>query len=102
NTPAPSRSTLYTYTTLFRSGRLGRAIPMPGVGVKDALETVLVLALADEALQLVLQDIPLVGVLGPVDVGNTIVRNLEAQGRPDRSEEHTSELQSREKLVCRL
>ena len=64
-------------------GRLGRAIPVSGVGVEDALESVLVLALTYEALQLVLQDIPLVGVLGPVDVGDTIVRNLKAQRRPD-------------------
>jgi hypothetical protein len=56
---------------------------MSGVGIEDALEAVLVLALADEALQLVLEDVPLVGVLGTVHIGYAVVRNLEAEWRPD-------------------
>src|SRR5699024_11444565 len=59
----PPRSTLFPYTTLFRSGSLRRAA-MP-----------------------------------PADFGRTIRR---AGNRRRRSEEHTSELQSRFDLVCRL
>src|SRR3712207_7762513 len=64
----PPRSTLFPYTTLFRSKRYRHA---------DGHEVW-------------------------VDVHRTLVRD--ADGRPShtRSEEHTSELQSRQYLVCRL
>src|SRR3712207_7946744 len=72
----PPRSTLFPYTTLFRSlGALGRA---GGVG-EDGL------------------------VLGRGNAGKGVdhARYLgRREGR--RSEEHTSELQSRQYLVCRL
>src|SRR5436309_7242013 len=63
----PPRSTLFPYTTLFRSGYRRRA-----AGCRDAR-----------------------------------ARGLFGHARPEvlarsRSEEHTSELQSRENLVCRL
>src|SRR5436309_10078823 len=74
----PPRSTLFPYTTLFRS------IFSPFV----QLDT---------------------GPISPtptsrgVGLGLAISRDLaRAMGRPRRSEEHTSELQSRENLVCRL
>src|SRR5690606_41485936 len=38
----------------------------------------------------------------PDDVARQAPANLLVSGRADRSEEHTSELQSRENLVCRL
>ena len=44
-------------------GRLGRAAAVADVGIEDALEAMLVLALADEAGQLVLKNLPLVGVV---------------------------------------
>src|SRR5438445_13694263 len=60
----PPRSTLFPYTTLFRSrcgaGKCGRAC------------------------------------------GGRSCRRVRWQERPPRSEEHTSELQSRQYLVCRL
>src|SRR5436190_4831542 len=59
----PPRSTLFPYTTLFRS---------------------------DES----------VGAVNMRFWGSTLARNLPA--RVDRSEEHTSELQSHSDLVCRL
>src|SRR3712207_8203763 len=74
----PPRSTLFPYTTLFRSG---------------------------EAVELLLQGRDDGGVLGGpgdllVDLGPVGLRRLrEGIGR---SEEHTSELQSRQYLVCRL
>src|SRR5256885_13175222 len=83
----PPRSTLFPYTTLFRSGALARF----GGGVGDALQRALHRAecsarAAAKKLQLLLD-------LG--DRGR--VRELFR-----RSEEHTSELQSPCNLVCRL
>src|SRR3712207_8970676 len=76
----PPRSTLFPYTTLFRS--LVRAFP----GLSAALLALLALRalrLALAALRLLL--LAGLGLLALV-----------------RSEEHTSELQSRQYLVCRL
>src|SRR3712207_8752510 len=44
---------------------------------------------------------PLLGDLGLGDLVDLLADRL-ARPRPDRSEEHTSELQSRQYLVCRL
>src|SRR5260221_6631685 len=80
----PPRSTLFPYTTLFRSGagdlkRVGR------VGVKSLIyfEVLTTIAL----------------VLGLV---LAFVFQPGAGMNVDRSEEHTSELQSHSDLVCRL
>src|SRR5258707_9540247 len=77
----PPRSTLFPYTTLFRSLVEHRGQPTPESAT-------------------------------PVDVARTqraSTASIPAQcssrlstGRPSRSEEHTSELQSRQYLVCRL
>src|SRR2546423_10663285 len=67
----PPRSTLFPYTTLFRSGNLARA----GAGRQQAAS-------------------------GPgIRTGR---RRFAAPARNQRSEEHTSELQSLAYLVCRL
>src|SRR3712207_8962671 len=65
----PSRSTLFPYTTLFRSG--GAPAVQPGSALRHRLA----------------------GAAGRRDV---------AAGPARRSEEHTSEVQSRQYLVCRL
>src|SRR2546426_6189994 len=75
----PPRSTLFPYTTLFRS-LLG-----PGVQLQPELAVVLVHE-AHGLLDLV-----------PVDE-----RGVGQQDHLERSEEHTSELQSPCNLVCRL
>src|SRR3712207_8471490 len=79
----PPRSTLFPYTTLFRSG------------------------FGDFGLDTL-------GRLGSSDVTANVVKLYGPEGRPvefghsdlfladNRSEEHTSELQSRQYLVCRL
>src|SRR5438132_7075512 len=83
--PRPPRSTLFPYTTLFRSpwprpsppklAASATSLPVPGTG-------------------------PLVRVYG---LGVRVLRRLKPAGRGhDRSEEHTSELQSHSDLVCRL
>src|SRR5258707_2870654 len=76
----PPRSTLFPYTTLFRSVRFGRVIP------------------------------PLVRVIGIIVDFKSSLRPFSSVEADDerlpcdrsRSEEHTSELQSRQYLVCRL
>src|SRR3712207_7169005 len=83
----PPRSTLFPYTTLFRSRdrhREDRAQAVDDVEAEQRGDPVPV-ALHGEPLQ-------------SVDLG----RVGDEQQRPDRSEEHTSELQSRQYLVCRL
>src|SRR3712207_7482170 len=84
----PPRSTLFPYTTLFRSaardaGPLAAPDHERGVG-RDAEEGAVVAAGVEAA-----------HVEVPVVVGEDEQVGL-------RSEEHTSELQSRQYLVCRL
>src|SRR5258707_5883401 len=73
----PPRSTLFPYTTLFRSltGGSGNDTLLGGTG-NDTLEG----GAGNDTIN------------GSVDLGATF----------QRSEEHTSELQSRQYLVCRL
>src|SRR2546426_7922186 len=83
----PPRSTLFPYTTLFRStgkdgGGPGRLTPLARV-VATAVAGV---------------DPSCMG-LGPIPATQKVLRR---GNRPERSEEHTSELQSPCNLVCRL
>src|SRR5258707_10011567 len=71
----PPRSTLFPYTTLFRSIECAAFLPI--VIQEDRLLTILVLEVT------------------AIHAGEGLLVNL-------RSEEHTSELQSRQYLVCRL
>src|SRR3712207_9175069 len=98
----PPRSTLFPYTTLFRStvraGFCGRHRPTLTPGWRagrrtsdDGRRSVVPVPLA--AVVLVAR-VPLVLLLEPV--GQLLEPLL------PRSEEHTSELQSRQYLVCRL
>src|SRR3712207_7097659 len=82
----PPRSTLFPYTTLFRS--IGDGERLSGHGI----ETVRHLPGVGENLQDHLQIRLVYQVTG--------VRSLNTDYA--RSEEHTSELQSRQYLVCRL
>src|SRR3712207_8468752 len=73
----PPRSTLFPYTTLFRSRALATVQPGRAATVHQG------------------QDPPEQGL--PADC-----RAARRAGHRPRSEEHTSELQSRQYLVCRL
>src|SRR5690606_41835495 len=88
--PCPTRPTLFPYTTLFRS-RL-QCVVVEGefvVGVQPG----------DQAqAQAFAVDLGL-GAVGGVAAPASLVALHHVQAR---SEEHTSELQSRENLVCRL
>src|SRR3989442_5571363 len=81
----PPRSTLFPYTTLFRS--LVVAGNRPGTGF---------VAAPGRAVA--------VGIVGGGAAGVGVVTHREHGARDgvERSEEHTSELQSRPHLVCRL
>src|SRR5258707_3107285 len=83
----PPRSTLFPYTTLFRSSE---KVP-PDIERKDVSEA------AHTRLAREVED-----AVDPVQV-ERLLREVEAKNvEPLRSEEHTSELQSRQYLVCRL
>src|SRR5437870_9105607 len=91
--PRPSTGTLFPYTTLFRSSP-----PLNNLKVRQAL------SLATNAKQLnevVLKDayFNAVSIVAPGAPGQ---KKENALGYDSRSEEHTSELQSRGHLVCRL
>src|SRR3712207_8190567 len=89
----PPRSTLFPYTTLFRSVQLqrqGRALR----GVRGRRGEAGRDALPRRRLR------PVRGVSGQALQRGNPTGAL--QGQEHRSEEHTSELQSRQYLVCRL
>src|SRR3712207_6922196 len=81
----PPRSTLFPYTTLFRS-----RLPTPGAGAEPDLEGLRQARGPEEARSCVTW-----GRFNPQGVEAVPTRDI-------RSEEHTSELQSRQYLVCRL
>src|SRR3712207_8283981 len=86
----PPRSTLFPYTTLFRS--------FLGLGVAPDLDALVLAGPAEQPLE------PLVHLLARGV--HLLASQLGFYGRRYhryvRSEEHTSELQSRQYLVCRL
>src|SRR3712207_8962445 len=92
----PPRSTLFPYTTLFRSRRVqmgGRAVLAAGATGPPPARGV---ASPDQLLR------PAAAHPGrPADFSRYL-DTPRAGGRALRSEEHTSELQSRQYLVCRL
>src|SRR3712207_7648726 len=80
----PPRSTLFPYTTLFRSVGRGEVVGL--LGPNGAGKTTVIKML--------------LGLVRP-DAGEVMVLGRPGTD-PSRSEEHTSELQSRQYLVCRL
>src|SRR3712207_7094786 len=91
----PPRSTLFPYTTLFRSAQLELAQSVQsGLAGVGAQHPVLAGVLAPEIPLHRSQDLRV--------VVNREYHRLAHGMRSLRSEEHTSELQSRQYLVCRL
>src|SRR3712207_7156996 len=80
----PPRSTLFPYTTLFRSYLINLASPDPAMWLKS------VELFIEELTRCARLNIP------------HLVTHPGAHMGEGRSEEHTSELQSRQYLVCRL
>src|SRR3712207_8252143 len=87
----PPRSTLFPYTTLFRSPKASRMRPRGsqmsryGKGSCDRVQAPVIL----------------IAMLGRAAKASTFGRSAKGWAG-GRSEEHTSELQSRQYLVCRL
>src|SRR3712207_7713673 len=88
----PPRSTLFPYTTLFRSRQ-------PRGGVAVALLHVQRTVDGEQVERVVRERGAPVGGQG---LGALLPRVRQGDDVVDRSEEHTSELQSRQYLVCRL
>src|SRR2546430_10731715 len=92
----PPRSTLFPYTTLFRSDTAGRQIPAVNRFRKDAGD--------------LLRKSPVFGGRATAERLFQFVGNISSDEHSfavghcsgSRSEEHTSELQSQSNLVCRL
>src|SRR2546430_7516562 len=87
----PPRSTLFPYTTLFRSGRSAREPELDRLRARQR------------------HRLPHLHRVGARPVRRAVLQlpartNAEGprRGAPHRSEEHTSELQSQSNLVCRL
>src|SRR2546422_2662543 len=87
----PPRSTLFPYTTLFRS-RLRVGFVVGFAAVVATLAVVAGLALASSSKK--------TSLTGTISV--VYSESYEFDAKNLRSEEHTSELQSRLHLVCRL
>src|SRR3712207_8823350 len=87
----PPRSTLFPYTTLFRS-----RFPLRRLVLSAALAWALTLPNRGTAEVVRFRFVP-------ADANGTMTQVAAGPGgAPGRSEEHTSELQSRQYLVCRL
>src|SRR3712207_7140097 len=86
----PPRSTLFPYTTLFRSG-LARELNSAAEGIE--IGPAPVDAMTSSELSMPIEDL---------DLSVRSYNCLKREGINTRSEEHTSELQSRQYLVCRL
>src|SRR2546430_12085581 len=87
----PPRSTLFPYTTLFRSGicRCLDAVAHGGSGGPGGA-----VAAADRS--------PVAGLVAASTLPSAIQAWQMVASAGERSEEHTSELQSQSNLVCRL
>src|SRR3712207_7185998 len=92
----PPRSTLFPYTTLFRSRAILHACEHP--------KREIVVGFGGFAIALMGQFFPRTTDLIIEAIGYPVQASPKAPSpaRTDRSEEHTSELQSRQYLVCRL
>src|SRR5436305_11001846 len=88
----PQRSTLFPYTTLFRSSVRG------SVGFIDAVYRTSRGVMPQATVRCLSEGRHEVGRTKEIQMSK---KNTETR-RPGRSEEHTSELQSRPHLVCRL
>src|SRR3712207_8015729 len=87
----PPRSTLFPYTTLFRSPGVAYVLTGPKLSSLPV----------HPLYGVVILDKPIVA-LDKVRYVGDIVAAVVAVDEDTRSEEHTSELQSRQYLVCRL
>src|SRR5690348_18460431 len=98
----PPRSTLFPYTTLFRSRRVAQEVELDAAVLEHGL---LDLGLAAKLRAHAREQLLEAEGLGKIIVGPEVEALdpvLHGIARAERSEEHTSELQSPVHLVCRL
>src|SRR5690606_41952817 len=92
----PRRSPLFPYTTLFRSDMKGnsarRSLEVSGLWLEPRLR------LSRGRCERLAAELDRIRRF----IGADVVRYADGYLKGSRSEEHTSELQSRENLVCRL
>src|SRR5204863_7464273 len=91
----PPRSTLFPYTTLFRSSALMACGPAIDLAAKADLDRVAQLPVSEETY-------PPSETYNPMTFAVGQWTQHRVRDAKNRSEEHTSELQSRRDLVCRL
>src|SRR3712207_9384463 len=98
----PPRSTLFPYTTLFRSFLL--SLPLDGEGrtVTGGKQTNTISTAFPEPRDSVVEAIYVFAHEAISPVAGVAVSDNTTPTEKRRSEEHTSELQSRQYLVCRL
>src|SRR3712207_8914172 len=95
----PPRSTLFPYTTLFRSRSKEAGILMLADSIEATVKSLpkptpkRIEDVVADTIRKKIED-------GQFDECDLTMRDIHAAG--ERSEEHTSELQSRQYLVCRL
>src|SRR5947209_16979880 len=96
----PPRSTLFPYTTLFRSyATQPGAVARDGDGANSPYSEALAATMRQPGLD-VFRTFNQVGLKVKRETGG--MQQPWVSNSPIRSEEHTSELQSRQYLVCRL
>src|SRR3712207_7473106 len=103
----PPRSTLFPYTTLFRSGKILAQAGVTAQNLNAAINALRKGRTADnataenayDALKKYARDLTEAARDGKLD---PVIGRDEEIRRTIRSEEHTSELQSRQYIVCRL
>src|SRR3712207_7201023 len=97
----PPRSTLFPYTTLFRS-RFAEEVRAMGFG-RQPLKKLVELRVHDITPEFV-AEMRSIGFdnLSIDELVEARIFDVDARFVRERSEEHTSELQSRQYLVCRL
>src|SRR5690606_41325406 len=97
--PAPPSTTLFPYTTLFRSYCWIGYTTIPSFRSKSRVYYIyrLIVSVTNYPSKIVS-----CGIIGQCNGSLVKIFIHTEPGRSIRSEEHTSELQSRENLVCRL
>src|SRR2546427_10617437 len=98
----PPRSTLFPYTTLFRSLKVREIKRATGINVPFPEDSQSIIDTIAQALLLNPKRQVKKEKLGPQQIQFDFTAFDEAANAVKRSEEHTSELQSQSNLVCRL
>src|SRR3712207_9132856 len=98
----PPRSTLFPYTTLFRSRRELRSLLAFGLPLVPAAGATWAISFIDRVLLSQLDGLASTGEYAVGTRFTAVVLFVAGALGTARSEEHTSELQSRQYLVCRL